>query len=376
MASNIIDVIKDQLGDSFGEAAAGLTGLSTEQTRTTVGAAMPAVLAAILGSAATPTGSNALASALRTQDPTLLNNLSSILTGSNRQSLISSGINVLTSLLGESKLAGLVNALSSFGGMKQGGGRSLLGLLVPVVVGVLGQQQRAGNLNTDGLVRMLEGQRSNITSALPPSLATSLDSAGLLHGMSDTARTAAGTAAAAGRTATSGAATATDVARHAGSGNGNWAKYAVGLVVLALIGWGANDFVGKRQAEQAAQSASDTAFQVATTAGGMMVGEVDIGKEFTGIADGITQAMAEVKDAASAKAALPKLMDMTGKLDSLESLAAKLPDSAKPAFTDMVKQSIASLQTEIDRVSAIPDVSDTIKPTVDGLKAKLEALVA
>lgn len=76
MASNIIELIKDELGETFGKAAAGLTGLNTEQTQRTVGAAIPAVLAAILGSATTPTGRNALASAIRTQDPNLLDNLS------------------------------------------------------------------------------------------------------------------------------------------------------------------------------------------------------------------------------------------------------------------------------------------------------------
>jgi hypothetical protein len=375
MASNIIDLIKSELGESFGVAAADTTGLNTDQTRRTVDAAIPAVLAAILGSATTPTGSNALASALRTQDPNLLNNLPSMLITGNRQSLISSGTNVLSSLLGEGKLATLVNALSSFGGIKPGAGQSLLGLLVPVVMGVLGQQQRAGNLSTDGLVQMLEGQRSNIASALPSSLATSLDSAGLLRGLGDTARTSAGTAATAGRTAASGAATAADAARQAAS-RGNWAKYAVGLLVLALIVWGISRFVGREPAQQAAQNAPNTASQTATTAGSMMVDDVDLGKEFTGVADGITRTMAEVKDAASANAALPKLTDLTGKLDNLAPLASKLPDTSKSAFTDMVKKTSASLQTEMDRVNALPGVSDTIKPTLDKLKAKLEALVA
>lgn len=376
MASNIIDLIKDQLGDNFADAAAGVTGLSTEQTRTTVGAAIPAVLAAILGSAATPAGSNALGSALRTQDPGLLGNLSSLLTGANRQSLIGSGINILTSLLGEGRLTGLISALSSFGGITHGAGRSLVGLLVPVVMGVLGQQQRAGNLGVDGLRRMLEGQKSNIAAALPSSLATSLSSTGLLDSLGGTARSAADTVAAAGRTAASGAASAAGAVRTAKSRGSNWPKYAAGLVVLVLIGWGLSRFVGVERAEQAAQQVSDAASQVAATAGSMMVGDIDVGKEFAGITDGITKAMAEVKDAASAKAALPKLTELTGKLDNLAGLAGKLPDTARSAFTDMVKKSIAGLQTEIDRTGAIPGVSDTIKPAVDTLKAKLEALVA
>lgn len=376
MASNIIDLIKDQLGDSFADAAAGVTGLGAEQTRKTVGAAIPALLAGILGSASTPSGSSALGSALRTQDPNLLSNLASALTGGNRQSLIGTGINLLTSLLGEGKLSGLINALSSFGGINQGAGKSLLGLLAPVVMGVLGQQQRSGNLGTDGLVKLLEGQKNSIVGALPSSLATSLDSAGLLGSLGDAARAAAGTAAAAGRTAASGAAAAASTAQYAASRSTNWAKYAIGLAALAVIAWGLYRFVGPQPVEQAAQQAADTASQVAATAESMVVGDVDIGKEFTGFTDGLSQALAEVKDEATAKAALPKLTELTGKLDSLAALAGKLPDAVKPAFADMVKKTIASLQTEIDRVSAIPGVSDAIKPAVDGLKTKLEALVA
>jgi hypothetical protein len=234
MAANIIDLIKGQLGDDFANAATDVTGLGKEQTRKTVGAAIPAILAGILGSAATPTGANVFASALRTQDPNTSANLSSALAGGNRQSLIDSGVNILMSLLGEGKLNGLIGALSSFGGINQSAGRSLLGLVVPVVMGVLGQQQRAGNLGVDGVIRMLEGQRGNIASALPGGLATSLGATGLLGSLGDTTRTAAGTVAAAGRTAAAGGAEAANIARSTGNRGRNWAMTVAGLAVLAV----------------------------------------------------------------------------------------------------------------------------------------------
>jgi hypothetical protein len=375
MASNIIDVIKDHLGDNFADAAAGVTGLGAEPTRRTVGAAIPAVLAGILGATQTPAGSSAFASALRTQDPNLLSNLSSMLTGGNRQSLINSGISILTSLLGEGKLSGLVNALSSFGGINQGAGKSLLGLLAPVVIGALGQQQRAGNLSVDGLAGMLEGQRGNIAAALPSNLSTSLQSTGLLDGLGDATRAVTGGVAAAGRTAASGAAAAAAAAQSARRGS-NWMMYAVGLGVLALVIWGVSRYVGTAPVEQAAQQASDTATQVAATAESMMVGDVDVGKEFTTFSEGLTQAMKDVKDEATAKAALPKLTELTTKLDTLTPLVAKLPEAAKTALAETVKTTIAGLQAEVDRVSAISGVSDAIKPALDTLKGKLDALVA
>jgi hypothetical protein len=86
--------------------------------------------------------------------------------------------------------------------------------------------------------------------------------------------------------------------------------------------------------------------------------------------------MKSVTDEVSAKAALPKLTELTAKLDSLAPLVGQLPTASKTAFAEIVKTTIASLQTEADRVSSISGVSDTIKPVLDGLKGKLEALVA
>jgi hypothetical protein len=270
-------------------------------------------------------------------------------------------------------LAALSKALSSFGGINQGAGRSLLGLLAPLVMGVLGQQQRAGNLGVDGLTRLLDDQKHNIAGALPSGLAASLGSAGLLGGVSDVMRTAAGRTAGA---ATAGVATAASTAESARRRGGNWAMYAVGLAVLVAIVWAVSRFAGTPPVEQSAQQGADTASQVAATAESMMVGDVDVGKEFTAFTEGLTQTMKGVTDEVSAKAALPKLTELTTKLDTLAPLAGKLPAAAKTAFADMVKTTIAGLQTDVDRVSSISGVSDTIKPALDTLKGKLEALVA
>ena len=106
------------------------------------------------------------------------------------------------------------------------------------------------------------------------------------------------------------------------------------------------------------------------------LGDVDVGKEFTTITDDLTQTMKDVKDPASAEAAVPKLTELTNKVESLAPVAGKLTDPAKPAFVEMVKKTIASLQAETDRVASIEGVSGTIKSTIDTLKAKLEGLAA
>ena len=55
-----------------------------------------------------------------------------------------------------------------------------MGLLGPMVMGVLGQQQRANGLDAQGLTQLLQSQKGNIARALPPGFADYLSSAGLL----------------------------------------------------------------------------------------------------------------------------------------------------------------------------------------------------
>jgi len=376
MASNIVDLIRDQLDDNFGQAATDATGLSVEETRRTVGDAVPALLAGILSSGATPTGANVLASALRTQDQNTLASLPSIMTGTNLQSLINLGLNILTSFFGEVKLAELIGALSKFGGINRSSVKSILGLLAPTVMGVLGQQQRAGGLDVDGLMRMLGAQKGNIAVAMPSNLATALRSTGLLDSLGGTIWTVAGTIAPASRATASGTGAAANTVEAVVGRGRTWGMLVAGWLALVLVGGGLTQILKTEPVQQAAQDATGAATQVASTAKSMVVGDVDVRQELRSITDGLTQTMADVRDPASAKAALPMLTEVGKKVEYLTPLVGKLSEAAKPAFVEMVKKTIASLQAETDRVASIEGVSDTIKPTMDVLKAKLEALAA
>ncbi len=55
-----------------------------------------------------------------------------------------------------------------------------MGLLGPLVMGVLGQQQRANGLDASGLAQLLELQKDNIARALPSGFANYLSGTGIL----------------------------------------------------------------------------------------------------------------------------------------------------------------------------------------------------
>ena len=74
---------------------------------------------------------------------------------------------MLISLLGGKTLSALTGAVGQYAGLNSSGSKSLMGLLGPVVLGVLGQQQRSGGLDASGLANLLLSQKSNVAGALP-----------------------------------------------------------------------------------------------------------------------------------------------------------------------------------------------------------------
>ncbi|MGH6921713.1 MAG: DUF937 domain-containing protein [Geminicoccaceae bacterium] len=111
MAANLIGMLEQLLGSSEVLSRIGsLIGLSPERTKTAIGAAVPAILAALVGLVQKPEGRDQLATAVGNQDPGVLDNLGGMLSGGREKSLIDSGSNVLTSLFGQSQVGSLAAA--------------------------------------------------------------------------------------------------------------------------------------------------------------------------------------------------------------------------------------------------------------------------
>ena len=196
MAQNLIDLLERLLGSNDVLSRLGaLIGLSPENTKGVIGAAVPAILAALVGLAQRPEGRDRLAAAVQSQDTSMLDNLAGALSGGREQSLADSGRSVLGSLFGAGKVDGLAGAIGKSCGINQSSAGSLLGALAPVVLGALGREQRAQGLDAQGLARLLTSQKDSIVQALPAGLASTLGSTGLLDGVVDRLGQGASTAA-------------------------------------------------------------------------------------------------------------------------------------------------------------------------------------
>ena len=188
-------------------------------------AAVPTLLAGLAGVASKPGGGSQLASALASQDHGLADNLSGLFSSGGAMAA-SQGSNLLSSLLGGGALGQIGSVLSRFTGVAEGGTGKLLGLLTPVVMGVIGKQSRG--LDAAGIANMLAGQKGNIASALPSGLGSMLSSA--VPSLGGIVGSASGAASSAARTATYAASDAARETQAAGSSIMKW------LIPLLLVG--------------------------------------------------------------------------------------------------------------------------------------------
>ena len=98
------------------------------------------------------------------------------------------GSSLLSSLLGAGALNVLAPTIGKFLGIGEGPVRTMMGLLTPVILGVLGREQRVAGLDANGLSRMLTEQKDDITDAMPSGLSSLLQATGLFGSSASPAR--------------------------------------------------------------------------------------------------------------------------------------------------------------------------------------------
>jgi sporulation protein YlmC with PRC-barrel domain len=239
MTDNLVSAISRFLTPDLIGKLASSSGLDRGTAQSAVGASVPAILNSLADLAAKPGGARQLADAIAEQPAGMLSNLAQTL-GSPSMSA-ERGSSLLSSLLGGGVLNTLVSTLSRFIGIGEGSMRSLLGLLAPVILGVLGREQRAAGLETGGLARMLMGQRDQFTAAMPVGLSDLLSSRVRMQeeaGRADTRTTytegRSYDAPESYRATTSGTRRPVETREE---GNWNWAYWVLPLLALGGLLW-------------------------------------------------------------------------------------------------------------------------------------------
>ena len=179
MSTNLVSLALNYLTPDMIARIASALGLDKAIAGKAVTAMVPALLGSFASVAATPEGARKLSGAISQQSPGILDSLASSIGGAGQQGLVNSGVNALGSLLGTSAVPAVAGALGKYVGIGERESTSLIGLLAPAVMGVLGKEQKSQGLDAAGLSNLLAAQKSNINAALPSGFADALKSTGL-----------------------------------------------------------------------------------------------------------------------------------------------------------------------------------------------------
>jgi hypothetical protein len=397
MSVNLIDLVKSQLGGQVLSQVSGLLGESPDRTQTAVSGAIPALLGGLLGNASSGNGATNMLNALNTVDDNILGNFGNLLGGgqqgnqqSNQQGtgLMDMGGKLLGSLLGGNNVGGLTNAISGFSGLGKGAAGSLLGLITPLLMGVIKRQLTGsgGGLNVGNLTSLLMGQKDNITAAMPAGLGQQLQSAGLGSLFGGVLGNISGMGQQAANTATNAVNQASSTVNRAASSASNTVRNAANniptprpassplrwlapLAIVLVAGW----FLLNRTTNAPAAVEGGNA---GTTTAEATVNGTDVGREFGNVFTSLTSTLNGITDEDSATAALPQLEEVAGQVDNLSGLFGQLPDAAKTSVSSLINDNLGGLNDAISKVTALPGVGSIIQTVLDNIVKTLSGLVS
>jgi hypothetical protein len=370
MAASLTSVVMQFLTPEVISQIASFLGLDRAVTQKAAAGTVPSLLAGLSDLVESPTGANQF-SRLLSQQPT--GSPLDLLRDAGAKGLAETGTSMLAGLFGGRTMETMAQAIGKFAGVGDTGAKSLIGLLGPIVLGALGQHQRASGLDANGLVSLLRSQKDQIVAAIPPNLSDQLGAAGLIDRAEAGVRS--GMAAASG--AASGAASAAQrVSSTAGRASTQWPYWVLALAVLGGLAWYALQGTGQ---QKVAEAPAVTTTRPATGTVGMApsdltVDGVNLANQINASVNTLKTALPSITDGPAAQAALPKINDAIAQLNDISTKAAKLSPEGRSTLAKLILVVKPSIDQMCDKVLDTPGAGTIAKPAIDDLRAKLDAL--
>jgi hypothetical protein len=383
MAANLTSVVMQFLTPEIIEKIGSFLGLDRAATQKAAGGAVPALLASLSDLVATPAGTSQLSRLLSQQQGGLPADL---MRNVAPQGLAETGANMLSGLFGGTTMDAMAQAVGKFAGTGDSGGKSLLGILGPIVLGALGQQQRNAGLDANGLASLLRSQKDQITAAIPSGPADQLGAAGLIDRAEAGLRSGATAAAsaAAGRVESASQRASTSAASSWGAGTSGASTFAsrtgqlpyllAALIILAGIAWYAFERRGQESVAELPAKAQPANETVGMAPANLTVDGVNLAGQLNSSINTLKSALPGMTDATAAQAALPKINEAIAQLNDLTARVQKLSPEGRSTFAKMIVLVTPSVKEMCDKVLATPGAGPVAKPAIDDLRAKMDSL--
>ena len=323
MAINLLNLVKDQLGDNLIGQASKLIGENQSATKSAIGAILPTILGSIVSKGSSTNGASQILNMINKDkhDGSMFNNLSGLLGGGAASNgLMDSGKAILSSIMGNQQ-SSILDLIGKTTGLKKSSSSSLMNMIAPMVMGMIGKQVASKGLNASSLMNLLAGQKDHLSSALPAGMGNILGFANTSNNSSSSKSTQ----------------------QQSSSGGGGFMKWLLlGLGALLLLGYfGFRSGCGA--VDNAASTVTDTATDIAKTSSDAMGSAVD------GTVNAASSALNGTVDAAG------NLVDETG------NIVAKAGEFSKDAAGNMINVASKKAEALTDAAgNAMSDASDAV----------------
>ena len=350
MSANLLQMAQGAIGGPIMDQVSSMLGEDRDKTETAINGSLPAILGGMMQTADSPGGMANINRAADEADGSIFDNLGSMLSG-NSGMLTTLGAPLLGLLFG-GKQNGLIDAISRVAGIGSGSAGSLLKMLAPVIMSLLGRQKQQQGLDEGGLHRLLMEQRDPVAKAMPPEVSSAIGFGDFLDrpvAPTDApASSAEATATAAPHTTTSTASASHETSADSGGGGGMM-KWLLPLIVVLGLAWvGYTYFLAPDAPETQAENSP---VQIQATANQAL--------------SGVATAVAGVTDEASANEAVERI---NAARETLDGVALDKIEGAQGFLGKFVERIESALESayEIDGVQAI--IEPAITPLLEKLK--------
>ena len=338
---DLMEALKSELKDEMLSKVAGFLGESETATKKAATGALPMILAGLADVAGKDDGPQRLFGATEQADKTGLGDVLGALVGGKADAVAKEGSSLFGGLFGDGLFGQLAGAVGKYAGFqKPASSKSLLSLLVPLVLGLLGSHSKKGKLDAGGLANLLIQNKELFAKLIPVALGALLPKTGMF-GSRSTSRSSA--------------------PAKSGGGLGKFLP----LIVLVVAGYFLWQYVTKNKQ---AEKTQDEQTHEAT------VHPVDAFRAWN---NGFNAALGTVHDGASASQAKAALERLDGDLDDAIASAKHLAPADQARFTATVKGALNQLVElgTIAKAMKVPGAAAALQTTVMGQLAKLKAFV-
>lgn len=358
MAINLLDSVKDALAGQVADQLGSAVGLDKQQTASALKAVVPMLIGGMMKKASTPGGASELSNVLKDTDTSILDNLGGLLGGGGGSSgpdLMSMGGKLIPMLFGSDQ-GNIVSTLVKLLGLNEKSIGSLLKLLVPIVMAVVGKQAKSsGGFDIGALTNLLGGQKNFLAGAVPSELQGAL---GLASNLASSASKTAETAA-----------------------SGNPLQWLLPLIAIGVLGYLGYTYFPKGNDNKNVTpptppaSISGNSLEATILPDPPALPDLnDLKKSLTSTFEGLSGTLEGIKDVDGAKSALSKIEDAAKNFGGAG--IDKLPAVAQKALVPFLKPYLAKLQDVIKVLYEIPGVKDVIDPVLGPMVQAVEAVGA